>query len=449
MTHWPELLLLIYISAAWFLRKKCGKEIWGFWAFATAILIIGLEEWMIKSNLSSTSYQSGEARIKLLLLISGCAVSYILKAKNFDGQILTTISVLGSLAAISARDFWKLFFALELAAIPLYRELMRDKSPQQRMILIVLPPRLFYALLGSVFFMLATILIYFSTESTIFGEVRYIVSFNSGVVQEIAMLMILFSIGQKLGIGLQHFTLTDASLVKTSSPIVLCPLQTISAIVFYRLTTNIFCYIDGSWIISTVGLVFVLCGSFLLISQQNIRKIVACSILCHMGMIFLCSVSPFSHDGMQSILCIVVAWNTVILGIYRLQEWRSLQNLDDLQMASSQYPAFTMAVTILFLSLLGFAPFLGFWSRFNLCQALLGWSGGALTIYMISCLFNLIGLAKILDCIWSSKKQPPRNLQIDPEFVREIYFLALAAIVAIPLAYRVLNTENMEAYFVQ
>jgi NADH-quinone oxidoreductase subunit N len=231
--------------------------------------------------------------------------------------------------------------------------------------------------------------------------------------------------------------------------IVYCVIYPTLSIVFYKITTNIFYHIKTRWIFLFMGLASIASFSAQLLFQNNLRKIITCVLMNYIGTIFLCCAFP-CYNSVGGVIFLISSQVVSLLGIFFLlamvkkSKFQEIDDIRDLCSLSRKHPFFALSTSILFLSFLGFPPFLGFFGKFYVCSTIIG-QGLALVIYAISFISNLICMSKILDAIWFKKNN--EFFIFDGSTERMIHAFACLTIVAVPLVYKILQLINTELYF--
>ncbi|MDR0555820.1 MAG: hypothetical protein LBG20_02320 [Holosporaceae bacterium] len=464
MIYQSELLLVVYIFLSRLLKKKYGRQVNSFWIFIVVFFFLGLEDDSSRANFSFHSPKHAESILKALLLFGGCMVSYALKGQDFEKQTAVAVSVFGSLMAISARNFLSLFIALEITTIPLHWMFWSDCSRKQtaqgtipllqntlKLVFTAedrsVAPYFIFAMVGTGAYALAIIWMYLSIESLDFSEIRYSISFGHGRSHWWITFLMLNSLTIKQVVCPIYLWLSDTAHGKNLL-ITPYPLQMASQIIFYKLVTNVFYYLDGINILLTFGFLLMVCSSFSLIFQNNIKQIVIRCILSQMGTMFLCCAFP-SHNGLQAMMFSMLAMIISFFGISIVLKSRNINTLADLPAIHRGHMLSAAAISIIFLSLMGYPPFLGFWSQFYLCLALMGWRTAASVIHLVPCVFNMVCIAKILDAIWFPRTQVMPRLPPDHVLRKTIYLITLMLIAIVPLVNRVFSPVRVESYFVR
>ncbi|MDR2157908.1 MAG: hypothetical protein LBO02_01165 [Holosporaceae bacterium] len=473
----PELLLAIYVMAVWFLNAKREKSdgspekdssielketflkeedsavgliikktpaIHGqYLIFIAAIFACYLGDDSIKSGFFSGRYS--ESLLKSVLISGGLVISHLLQDESWKKQIMAIVVTLGSTIAISSNDFLSLFMAIELAAIPTYFLVCSDEPFGEKHSYLV------FGIIGALLLLFGIGLIYFSTGATNFNDVRYAVSFAStGTINRISLFLISISFVVRLGIfPFNSWAFDLAQKQSSQTALVFCSLQTAMAIAFHKIMIVVFPHLNAGNIILATGLISVIFGNFLLIFQNNIKKIIACSVIGNAGSVLICCASP-SYVGARGLVFSVISQIISVLGISvilaRLKRSRpkEIKEIGDLNSLAWRHPFWALSVSLLFLSLMGFPPLLGFWGKVYICSSLMGEFFAI--FYMASLVFNLICVSKILDALWFRENND--EFLLDRSSEKIICLTSFMTIAAIPFVHKILELLKAEIYFV-
>lgn len=119
------------------------------------------------------------------------------------------------------------------------------------------------------------------------------------------------------------------------------------------------------WIIAAASMII---GALSAISQTNIKRLMAYSSIGHMGYALI-GLTAGSESGVSGMAAYMVIYLVMTLGVFAgiLMMRRSegmAENISDLSGLSQTRPGLAVAFTVLFLSLAGIPPFIGFFAKF-------------------------------------------------------------------------------------
>jgi NADH-quinone oxidoreductase subunit N len=136
-----------------------------------------------------------------------------------------------------------------------------------------------------------------------------------------------------------------------------------------------------------------LIGNLAAIMQTNIKRMLAYSTISHMGFLLLGILSG-TFAGYTSALYYVIVYVLMSLGTFGLVTYLSqngveAENLDDFKGLNSRHPWLAALMAMLMFSMAGIPPFVGFYAKLTILQALVG--AGWLWLALVAVFFSLIG----------------------------------------------------------
>lgn len=432
LSFYPELFLFIYILSA-ILFKIFGKTLQCYFAMPIAAALC-----LISSDISDMpmriSLQKYEILIKILILLTGFVICKL--NNDFTKQILTTISIIGSIIIISAYDFLYLALAIEIASIPIYT-FIKDYSSYDNLFFS-------YGILSSTIFIFAISLLYLSCGSTNFSDARYALSFQDNELPYLALILILISFCIRIG---THYSWISA-IIKSDKAVLFWILNSVLFLVFHRLTTWVFFHVNISEALKILGILTIFISSIILTFQTDIFNSLVCLNTFNAGNLLICC---SSKTTLSTYGCIFLVSTTLLafFGIFlffnqiRKTQKNSLEKISDLNgLANWNFPL-ASSVTILFLSLLGIPPFIGFWNRFYTCLLIIETNAFiAMALYLISIFFSFIYLLRIISAIWFKNKKNTQ-FHIDVTYVMKfINWTAILTVLISLIIHKLLEIAN-------
>lgn len=433
----PELFLFVYILSAVFL-KIFNKTLQCYFAIPIAVFLC-----FINTDVSNTPIRVAlheyEILCKILILIIGFAICKI--NDDFNKQILTTISIIGAIIIVSAHDFLYLMIAIEVASIPIY---IFVKNISKNNLFFS------YSVLSSIIFIFAISLIYLSTGSTNFSDVRYVLSFHDNNLPFLALVLFIISFCIKIGIYYPWIF----NVIRSDSAILFWILNASLFLVFQRFIVWTFFHIDFSFALKFLGIVSICASSIILIFQKNILNSLICFNIFNAGNLLICCSSKSilsNHSVVFLSMSMLISCSGLSLFFNQIKKTQknSIEDIVDLKGISNWNLTLAISLSILFLSILGFPPFIGFWSKLYTSLLILDQQNSfLLLLYLISTFLNFIYLLKIIIAVWFKKTS---NSQFHIESLYAIKFINWSAVIAIILPiiiHKLLETTNsMEFYF--
>jgi NADH-quinone oxidoreductase subunit N len=146
-------------------------------------------------------------------------------------------------------------------------------------------------------------------------------------------------------------------------------------------------------------------GNLAAIAQSNLKRMLAYSTIAQMGFMLLAMLSgvvqgtPFSTaNAYSAAMFYVITYAITTLGTFGVmlllaREGFECEEIADLRGLNKRSPWYAFVMLVLMFSLAGIPPFVGFWAKLTVLQALLGngMSSGMVWLAVIAVLFSLIG----------------------------------------------------------
>ncbi|SPE22017.1 NADH-quinone oxidoreductase subunit N 2 [Candidatus Sulfotelmatomonas gaucii] len=152
-------------------------------------------------------------------------------------------------------------------------------------------------------------------------------------------------------------------------------------------------------ILTVLAVASMIFGNLAALAQSSVRRLLAYSAIAHAGYILLgLAFFSWTNVSAQAVLYYIVTHGLTTIGAFgvvgvveravgsdRLEAFLGLQKRN---------PLLAAVMLVLFLSLAGIPPLVGFWAKFNLFAAVLRTSGGALpfTLVALAVLFSAVSL---------------------------------------------------------
>ncbi|HEY1805219.1 MAG TPA: NADH-quinone oxidoreductase subunit N [Terracidiphilus sp.] len=131
--------------------------------------------------------------------------------------------------------------------------------------------------------------------------------------------------------------------------------------------------------LSVLSMIF---GNLAALAQTSVRRLLAYSAIAHAGYILLgLAFFSWTNASAQAILYYIVSYGLTTIGAFGVvgvvERATGSDKLDAFLGLHKRNPALAAVLLVLFLSLAGIPPLVGFWAKFNLFAAVLngGWAG--------------------------------------------------------------------------
>jgi NADH-quinone oxidoreductase subunit N len=319
----------------------------------------------------------------------------ILKGEYF---VLGLFATLGGMVLISAGNLITLYLGLELMSLCLYAMVAFDRDSG-----IAAESAIKYFVLGS---MASGTLLY--GMSIIYGvtgslELAGIASSvhsaaigtNVGLLFGIAFLIV--GVGFKFGAVPFHMWIPD--VYEGSPTCVTVFIGTASKLAAFALAMRLLpealgaSQTDWSQMLIVLSVLSMALGNIIAIAQTNLKRMLAYSTISHVGYILLGILSG-TAQGYQAAMFYMISYVIVAAGAFGMILLLARQGFEgdklvDFKGLNARSPWFAGMMAILMFSLAGIPPFIGFWAKLGVIQAVLG--VGLTWLAVVAVLFSVVG----------------------------------------------------------
>jgi len=311
----------------------------------------------------------------LTLLIN---TDYFKSRSYFNGEYFAIIlfSVFGMMMLSHSNELVSSFIALEIASLSIYTLVGYHKSKQASY-----EAMMKYIILGSLagaIYMLGVAIIYANVGSSIFNDITYFVK-NTPLSQMnmifVGASLLMVTIMFKIGAVPFHSWVIDV-YHGAPSPITMFMASTFKIAIFaiaLRLYLVNFASINAFWTqaLQIITIATLVGGSFLAISQQHIKRMLAASSIVHSGymLIALSSIGLGSELAAPALMFYLIAYFLSSVGAFGIISFLSSQQqydltYDDFKGFAQRRPYMALAMSVFLLSLAGFPSTIGFLGKF-------------------------------------------------------------------------------------
>lgn len=310
---------------------------------------------------------------------------------------LLLFAVLGMLVMISAAHFLSLYLGLELLSLSLYAmvAMRRDdvRSSEAAMKYFVL------GALASGLLLYGMSLLYGLAGSLELGAVAETVrtGARSEMVLVFALVFVLAGLGFKLGAAPFHMWLPDVYHgAPTAVTLFIGSAPKLAAFAFVmRLLVDGLQPAYGDWqqMLAVMAVASLAIGNLAAIMQTNIKRMLAYSTISHMGFLLL-GVMSASLAGYSAAMYYAVTYVLMSLGgfgmvVYLSRAGVEAEELDDYKGLNARHPWLAAVMAMFMLSMAGLPPFVGFYAKLTVLQALVG--AGWIWLAVVAVFFSLVG----------------------------------------------------------
>jgi len=318
----------------------------------------------------------------------------ILKGEYY---VLGLFATLGAMVLTSAGSFITLYLGLELMSLSLYAMVAFDRESG-----IAAESAIKYFVLGSM--ASGTLLYGMSIVYGVTGNLELAaiadavhggLGDNIGLVFGIAFLIV--GVGFKFGAVPFHMWIPD---VYDGSPTcVTVFIGTASKLAAFALAMRLLpealagSQADWNQMLVVLSVLSMALGNIVAIAQSNLKRMLAYSTISHVGYILLGILSG-TAQGYQAAMFYMISYVIVAAGAFGMILLLARQGFEadkivDFRGLNARSPWFAGMMAILMFSLAGLPPFIGFWAKLGVIQAVLGVNYTWLAV--VAVLFSVVG----------------------------------------------------------
>jgi NADH-quinone oxidoreductase subunit N len=342
--------------------------------------------------------------LKLVTLLTVAVVfvystDYLRRRAIFKGEyfVLGLFATLGAMVLISAGSLITLYLGLELMSLCLYAMVAFDRDSG-----IAAESAIKYFVLGSMAsgtLLYGMSIIYGMTGSLeldgIANAVRGGHSANLGLVFGIAFLIV--GVGFKFGAVPFHMWIPD--VYEGSPTCVTVFIGTASKLAAFGLAMRLLpealgaSQPDWSQMLVVLSVLSMAIGNIVAIAQFNLKRMLAYSTISHVGYVLLGILSG-TAQGYRAAMFYMISYVVVAAGAFGMilllaRQGFEADKLEDFKGLNARSPWFAGMMAILMFSLAGVPPFIGFWAKLGVIQAVLGVQLTWLAV--VAVLFSVVG----------------------------------------------------------
>ena len=342
--------------------------------------------------------------LKVVTLIVVAAVfvystDYLRRRAIFKGEyfVLGLFATLGALVLTSAANLITLYLGLELLSLCLYAMVAFDRDSG-----IAAESAIKYFVLGSMAsgtLLYGMSIIYGVTGSlelaAIADAVRNGLGSNIGLIFGIAFLIV--GIGFKFGAVPFHMWIPD--VYQGSPTCVTVFIGTASKLAAFAMAMRLLpealggSQQDWSQMLVVLSVLSMAIGNIVAIAQSNLKRMLAYSTISHVGYVIL-GILAGTAQGYQAAMFYMISYVIVAAGAFGMilllaRQGFEADNLVDFKGLNARSPWFAGMMAILMFSLAGLPPFIGFWAKLGVVQAVIGVDMTWLAV--IAVLFSVVG----------------------------------------------------------
>jgi NADH-quinone oxidoreductase subunit N len=142
-------------------------------------------------------------------------------------------------------------------------------------------------------------------------------------------------------------------------------------------------------ILAVLSVASMVLGNFAALAQTSVRRLLAYSAIAHAGYILLgLAFYSWSNRSANAVLYYILTYGLTTIGAFGVvsvvERATGSDRLDSFLGLHKRNPLLAAVLGVLFLSLAGIPPLVGFWAKFNLFAAVLGVSAGPIPFALVA-----------------------------------------------------------------
>jgi NADH-quinone oxidoreductase subunit N len=148
---------------------------------------------------------------------------------------------------------------------------------------------------------------------------------------------------------------------------------------------------EGSWwlLLTLLSASSMVLGNLAALAQSSVRRLLAYSAIAHAGYILLAlAYFAYSPQSAAAVLYYILTYGLTVIGAFGVvsvvERATGSDRLDSFLGLHKRNPLLAAVLLVLFLSLAGIPPLVGFWAKFNLFAAVLGVSAGPVPFALVA-----------------------------------------------------------------
>jgi NADH-quinone oxidoreductase subunit N len=327
------------------------------------------------------------------------STDYLRRREILKGEyyVLGLFATLGGMVLTSAASLITLYLGLELMSLCLYAMVAFDRESG-----VAAESAIKYFVLGSMAsgtLLYGMSIVYGVTGSLELSTIAAVVhngfADNVGLIFGIAFLIV--GIGFKLGAVPFHMWIPD--VYEGSPTCVTVFIGTASKLAAFALAMRILpealagSQADWSQMLVVLSVLSIAIGNVVAVAQTNLKRMLAYSTISHIGYILL-GILAGTAQGYQAAMFYMISYVVVACGAFGMilllaRQGFEADKLVDFKGLNARSPWFAGMMAILMFSLAGLPPFVGFWAKLGVIQAVLDVNYTWLAV--VAVLFSVVG----------------------------------------------------------
>jgi NADH-quinone oxidoreductase subunit N len=190
-----------------------------------------------------------------------------------------------------------------------------------------------------------------------------------------------------------------------------------------------------SFALTILAVASMVLGNLAALAQRSVRRLLAYSAIAHAGYILLALTFPSrTHVSEQAVLYYILTYGLTTIGAFgvvgAVERANGSDQMDAFAGLHRRSPILAAILLVLFLSLAGIPPLVGFWAKFNLFAAVLGVSKGVVpfTLVALAIAMSAVSLYYYLQVLKRAYVTPALDdskIVVNPVTLTALLFIAL------------------------
>lgn len=379
-----------------------------------------------------------------------------LDSQKGDVLSLYLLSTVGMMCLVAAQSFLSIYISLELTSLPLYALVASQRQSTD-----AIEAAVKYFIMGaiaSVFILFGISMLYGLTGSVDLTKVAKILELNASSQSMMILFALIFIIaGASFKLALVPFHMWIPDVYAGANPVMTLFLSAAPKIagfaIFLRLSlSGLFDVLPITHhLLAFLALVSIIFGNLCALVQKDLRRLLAYSTISHMGYAILGFVAG-GHDGETASLFYILVYSLMTVAgfsavLIAKEEKPYLLKISDLQGLSKTTPWLAGMLMIVFFSMAGIPPAIGFFAKFFVIRALVDSSMYLYAIFAL--IFAVVGTFYYLKLIKTMYFDAPleNEVAVDVAFGSKfVYILQALALLVLGLMPNVLISACLEAF---
>jgi NADH-quinone oxidoreductase subunit N len=354
--------------------------------------------------------------------------------------VLSLTALLGIFVMISANSLLTVYIGVEIMSLSLYAMVAFDRQNG-----IAAESAMKYFVLGAIasgILLYGMSLIYGLSGTLRLDDLAAMASGEPSLGIILGLVFLVIGVAFKFGAVPFHMWVPDVYHgAPTAVTLFLSTVPKIASFAFaFRLLAHGMGSVGATWqdMLAPLAVLSMVFGNVVAIAQTNLKRMLAYSAIGNVGFILLGFVAG-TAAGYEAALYYTIAYVLMTLGSFGVITLASrpgfeADNLDDYKGLYKRDPLLAIAMMFLMFSTAGIPPFVGFWAKFNIFQAL--WISGHVWLILIGAAASVIGVFYYLRIVKLMYFDAPGDLPVGPaadRTVRAVLALNALAVLALGL----------------